>query len=205
VELLSWLENTSVVTWIRESPSLLGYTLYLSFHTVGLVLLVGPNVAIGMRVLGVVPRLPLAPMAAFVPWTTAGLWITVVTGSVLFATAPIGFVRNPVFWAKLAAIAAAVVSLRRLTRELFGEGRNPDAAPLPSGVRTYTIASLAFWSIAVVAGRLTAYSAQVVAQSVAAVLVLILLAAAAWALARLAGSGRREAFDARPSVARKGE
>ena len=42
VELLSWLENTGTVTWIRESTSLLGYTLYLSLHTLGLVFLLGP-------------------------------------------------------------------------------------------------------------------------------------------------------------------
>lgn len=205
MELLTWLEHTGVVTWIRESPSLLGYTLYLSFHTIGLVLLVGPNLAIGARVLGVVPRLPLAPMSAFLPMQTIGLWITVVTGSVLFATSPVGFVRNPVFWAKLASIALAVVSLRRLNRDLFAGGKNPDAAPLPASVRTYTIASLAFWFVAVVSGRLTAYSARVVAQSAAAVLVLLLLAVVAWSLARLARSSHPEAFDASPSVARKGD
>jgi hypothetical protein len=41
VEFLSWLENTDTVTWIRESTSLLGYTLYLSLHTLGLVLRAG--------------------------------------------------------------------------------------------------------------------------------------------------------------------
>ena len=52
MDFLSWLENTDTVTWIRESTSLLGYTLYLPLHTLGLVFLLGPVVIIGLRMTG---------------------------------------------------------------------------------------------------------------------------------------------------------
>jgi len=90
VEFLSWLENTDTVTWIRESTSLLGYTLYLSLHTLGLVFLLGPVVIIALRMTGLVPRLPIAPLRSFFPLMLGGFIVNLVSGLVLFATAPSG-------------------------------------------------------------------------------------------------------------------
>ena len=86
MEFLTWLENIGPVIWVRESDSLLGYTLFLAGHTIGLVFLVGPNLVIGARVLGLAPELPLQPMARFRPVMAVGLWLTIITGLVLFAT-----------------------------------------------------------------------------------------------------------------------
>jgi len=73
MEFLTWLENIGPVLWVRESSSLLGYTLFLAGHTIGLVFLVGPNLVIGARVLGLAPELPLQPMAKFRPVMAGGL------------------------------------------------------------------------------------------------------------------------------------
>jgi len=166
VEFLLWLRDTSYVTWVRESTSLLGYTLYLALHTIGLVFLVGPNLLIAARILGVAPRLPLSPMRSYVPIMFLGLAITVVTGSVLFATAPDGFVKNGVFLTKILFVALAIVALVPLIRELYGAGADPDAKPLTIRARVLTAATVAFWTVAVIAGRLTAYSAGTVFETV---------------------------------------
>ena len=110
VEFLSWLENTDTVTWIRESTSLLGYTLYLSLHTLGLVFLLGPVVVIGLRITGLAPRLPIAPLRSFFPLMVGGFAVNLVSGLVLFATAPIGFVRNTTFLVKLGCVLLAVAA-----------------------------------------------------------------------------------------------
>ena len=139
VEFLVWLRDTSYVTWVRESTSLLGYTLYLALHTIGLVFLVGPNLLIAARVLGVAPQLPLSPMRSYVPIMNVGLATTFITGSVLFATAPDGFVKNEVFLSKILFVVLAVVALRLLLRELYGtrRTRTPDrsAGGPPADVR----------------------------------------------------------------------
>ena len=168
MEFLTWLENIGPVTWVRESSSLLGYTLFLAGHTIGLVFLVGPNLVIGARVLGLAPELPLQPMAKFRPVMAAGLWLTIVTGLVLFTTDSTHYVRNIVFIVKIAAIVAAILCLRGVTRGLFVSGRNPDDQPVPVRIQRLTAASLVFWAIAVVAGRLTAYSGVVVIASIGA-------------------------------------
>jgi hypothetical protein len=115
-ERFSGLENTDTVTWIRESTSLLGYTLYLSLHTLGLVFLLGPVVIIGLRMAGLAPRLPIAAMRSFFPLMVTGFCVNFVSGLVLFSTAPVGFVRNVTFLVKLVSVLVAVVVLRRFVR-----------------------------------------------------------------------------------------
>src|SRR5690349_17025024 len=172
---LSWLQNLSAVAWVRESESLLGYTLYLAGHTIGMVLLVGPNLLIAARVLGLAPDLPLRPLAKFRPVMTVGLWLTFVTGVVLFATDPVHYVKNVVFIVKIAAIIAAVVCLNLTLSGLFSDD---DEQPVTVRAKALTTATLVFWAIAVVAGRLTAYSGVVVVASITAFLIVV--ANAAW-------------------------
>jgi hypothetical protein len=185
VEFLTWLQNSGPATWVRESDSLLGYTLYLAGHTIGMVFLVGPNLLIAARVLGLAPRLPLAPLRSFRPLMTIGLWITIVTGSVLFATAPVGYVHNRVFIVKIIAIAFAVACVRGALRELFDRTGTEGAESVSHKAITLTAASVLLWTIAVVAGRLTAYSGIVVVASVEAFLILLAVAAAILWMMRL--------------------
>jgi hypothetical protein len=168
MEFLARLENLGPVTWIRESSSLLGYTLYLAAHTIGLVFLVGPNLIIAARVLGLAPDIAIRPLARFKPIMTIGLALTVVTGGVLFATAPVSYVRNPVFIVKIAAVIAAVVCLRGVVRAMSAGGQDAEALPVSGRTKALTAATLVLWTIAVVAGRLTAYSGVVVLASVMA-------------------------------------
>jgi hypothetical protein len=182
VEYLTWLQENSLVTWVRESDSQLGYTLYLAFHTIGMVCLVGPTLLIAARVLGLSPTLPLKPMAAFRPIITIGVWITVITGSVLFACAPVGYVKNVVFVVKIISLVAALFCMRSLLRELFGPSADPDAGPVSTRVKALTWTLLLLWTIGVVAGRLTAYSGVVVIETLKAFFVTIGIALVAGVL-----------------------
>ena len=168
MEFLTWISENSAITWVRESDSQLGYTLYLAFHTIGMVALVGPSLIIAARVLGLAPALPIRPLASFRPVMKTGFWITMITGTVLFATAPVGYVRNVVFLVKIAALLIALVSLRGMVREIFDRYPDPDAQPVTSRARTWTIVTMLMWVVGVVAGRLTAYSGIVVLESLKA-------------------------------------
>jgi hypothetical protein len=107
-----------------------------------------------------------------------GFWITMITGTVLFATAPAGYVKNIVFLVKIAALIAALFSLRGMVREIFDRYPDPDAQPVTSRARTWTIVTMLMWVIGVVAGRLTAYSGVVVIESLKAFAVVCLIATA---------------------------
>jgi hypothetical protein len=191
VDYLAWLQDNPFITWVRESESLLGYTLYLAFHTIGMVLLVGPNLLIAARVLGLAPGLPIRPMRSLRRLKNVGLWITILTGSVLFATAPVGYLHNVVFIVKIAAIVAAVLCLRAVLRQLFDSSIDPDAQPVPARTKHLMTATLVMWVIAVVAGRLTAYSGVVVLASIAAFAIFVAVVTAIVLLARFAKPRRR--------------
>ena len=211
MEFLSWIENLGPVTWVRESSSLLGYTLYLAGHTIGLVFLVGPNLLIAARVLGLAPDLALRPLARFKPVMAVGLWLTVITGLVLFATAPVSYVHNVVFITKIASIVIAVVCLRGVVRGLFGDSRNPDEQPVPARIKRLMVATLVFWTIAVVAGRLTAYSGVVVIASLGAFLTLVAAVGVVWGAVRFVRRRRAPvhqppfALDSYPTAANGGK
>lgn len=182
---LAWLENSGFATWVRETPSLFGYTLFLSLHTIGLAFLVGFNAAIALRMLGLAPGLPLGPMASFFPFMYVGFWVNALTGLVLLSTAPVSFLQNPVFYTKLAAIAVAIVCLRKIRTQVFGERPNLDTRSVPPNAKILAGTSLAFWAVAIIAGRLTAYSRPVVLATVGACLFLAIAVVAAAYLAHL--------------------
>ena len=58
-EFLESIENSGFASYIRETPSVLGYSTVLAMHTFGMAFLVGLSGVIALRVLGVVPELPL--------------------------------------------------------------------------------------------------------------------------------------------------
>lgn len=192
MEFLSWLENNPAITWIRESDSQLGYTLYLAFHTIGMVALVGPSLLIAARVLGLAPRIPITPLASFRPVMKAGFWITMITGTVLFATAPESYLRNAVFITKIAALFVGLFTLRGMVRELFDRHPDPDAQPVSAAAKRWTVATMAMWLVGVVAGRLTAYSGIVVIESLKAFGLVLLVAIVVAFLVRLFPRRRSE-------------
>ena len=55
----TWIETTALSTMLRESPSLWAFPFVLILHTVGLAFLVGANVALDVRVLGLARGVPL--------------------------------------------------------------------------------------------------------------------------------------------------
>ena len=168
-EVLESIENSGFSTWVRETPSVLGYSTVLALHTFGMSFLVGLTAMIALRSLGFARGLPLAPMEKFFPLIIAGFWVNAVTGVVLTMLAARSFFSNPDFYIKLVAIAGAIISMRMMRASLFsGQGR-VDRDPVPIKARIEAVAMLAFWAIAVTSGRLIAYSPSVRRQSAIAI------------------------------------
>ena len=161
MEFLDWLEHSSVPMWMKEQNapiSLLGgYDLYLVSHAVGMAFLVGLSAAVALRILGFAPRLPLAPMEKFFPLMYAGFWVNAVSGVVLFITYPIEAVTNPGFYIKMGGVVSAVVCIRRIRRQVFGNPANLDTRPLPMNSKILAGTLLFIWLATITAGRLMAY------------------------------------------------
>jgi hypothetical protein len=147
-----WLESTAISTWMVESPSLFAFPGILAVHTLGLALLAGLNGALDLRLLGIARAIPPEAFGRFLPIMWFGLALNVISGLALMLAYPTKALTNPVFYLKLALIAAALVILRAmLARTVRGE---VDTAVM----RRLAVASLLVWAATITAGRLLAYT-----------------------------------------------
>ena len=151
------LEETSFSTWIRESNSIFAYYFILLFHTVGLAFLVGANVIVDLRILGVPARLPLPPLKRFFSIMWLGFTVNVITGIMLVIAYPTKALTNPVFYVKLTCIALAVIVMHKIHARVFGDSSLTEALMEAKG-RVLAKWSLALWVAAITAGRLLAYT-----------------------------------------------
>src|SRR5437867_4772109 len=129
MDFLRILEQSSFSQWVTGSSSIFAFPMILLLHTIGMGVVVGISAGIDLRILGLAPALPLAPMEKFFPLLWAGFWVNAVTGVVLLAADATTKMTNPDFYVKMAFIALALINLRILRTRVF---RDPliDKAPL---------------------------------------------------------------------------
>ena len=151
------IEATGLSVWIRESDSYFSFWLILSVHAIGMGVLVGASVLIGLRILGLAPDLPLAPMKRFYRFIWAGFWIQAASGILLLIAYPTKSLTNPLFYLKLTLIGLALASMQMLRNRVFADPSLNEATMMTRG-RIFAIWALVFWVAAVTAGRLLAYT-----------------------------------------------
>jgi hypothetical protein len=160
MELLASLESTGFSTWMRES----GFAFFstLIAHALGMGFLVGVHVVIDLRVLGFGPGVPIPILGRFRPVASTALAVTAASGVLLLVAYPTKAITNPVFYAKLAAVAGALLAGRSLSR-LTSQDAGPDAEVVPAALRARGLAaaSLALWVLAITSGRFLAYTYRV--------------------------------------------
>ncbi|MGA7796048.1 MAG: hypothetical protein WCA19_23700 [Candidatus Acidiferrales bacterium] len=154
---LQTIEDTGFSTWLRESESPFAFYFILLFHTFGLALLVGANVVVDLRLLGVAPGIPLAPLRRLFRIMWIGFSINAITGVFLVIAYPTKSLTNWDFYIKLAVIGFAVWVMQRLKTEVFGDASLSEADRMARGA-TLAKWSLILWFGAITAGRLLAYT-----------------------------------------------
>jgi len=152
--LLTWISNTAFSTWLQESPSIWGFPLALSIHTIGMGVLVGANWAVALRVLGFAGSIPVARMRPLFGVMWLGFWLNTISGIVMFIAHPVERGTSPVFWFKMLAVVLGMVAVAALARQVDATSDN---SRMPARASRLAWASLVLWVVAVTAGRLIAY------------------------------------------------
>lgn len=156
MDILRAIEQSSFSQWVVGSSSVFAFPSILLLHTVGMGIVVGINAGIDLRILGLAPAVPLAPLERFFPLLWIGFWLNAITGTVLLAADATTKLTNPDFYVKMVFIALALVNLRILRTRVF---REPliDKAPIAANVKILAVTSMIFWLGAITSGRLLAY------------------------------------------------
>jgi len=149
-----WLQDLPLSMWIAGSESLLSFPLILFLHSIGMGLSAGSAFVICMRLVGVGRPLPVSSLRVFFKIFWGGFFLNLVTGSLLFAAhaTTTGFI--PMYYLKLALIAAGMVL--SLPMRKFVDGQTSDDA-IPSRVKGLAALSLLVWVAVITTGRLIAY------------------------------------------------
>ncbi len=154
MDIVAWIKDTGLHTWLAESVGWFPYPTTLALHSAGMGIVVGMSLAVNLRLLGVAPELPLAPLRKIFPFIWLGFWVNAISGVGLTFTDPDKLL-NWMIWIKFAFLALALVSLRIIQSRVFG---NPHAEePLSEPSKALAVASIVFWVGVITAGRLSAY------------------------------------------------
>jgi uncharacterized membrane protein len=148
---LLMLEGLSLSQWVLGS--IWGYPILLTFHSLGLGLLVGLLLVIDLRILGFAKPLPLSALRRLMPWVWVGFTFNAISGVVLFmADATKDYHSNSFRW-KIFSIMVGLLIAVYLNRKVLPE----DTRETPVLARVLAITSLVSWTGAIIAGRLIAY------------------------------------------------
>ena len=153
---LRLIEQSSFSQWVVGSSSIFAYPTILLLHTLGMGIVVGISAGIDLRILGLGPAIPLAPLERFFPLFWVGFWLNTITGLMLLAADATTKFTNLDFYVKMVFIVLAIAILRVLRRRVF---RDPaiDKNAFSSDVKLLAVASMICWMGAIVAGRLLGY------------------------------------------------
>jgi len=151
---LEWLQDLPLSMWIAGSESLLSFPLILFLHSIGMGLSAGSAFVICMRLVGVGRPLPVSSLRVLFKIFWGGFFLNLVTGSLLFAAHATTTGYIPMYYIKLALIAAGMVLSLPIRK--FVDGQTSDDA-IPSRVKGLAALSLLVWVAVITTGRLIAY------------------------------------------------
>ncbi|MDA1369567.1 MAG: hypothetical protein O2971_02235 [Proteobacteria bacterium] len=144
---------------MRESGA--AFFTSLTLHSLAMALVVGINLAVAFRLLGVAPGIALGPLIRFYTLHWYAAVAIFLSGLALLLAYPAKALTNPVFYLKLSALATGLVLARKIQSTVSKESL------MVSGRQLQWIAgfSIALWVITITAGRFLAYTHSVLLAS----------------------------------------
>jgi hypothetical protein len=152
---LVWLESLPLSVWVHESPSVWAQPTVLTFHTMGMAVLVGASWVLDLRLLGINRKVPLSAFRWVFPAVTVGLIVNLVTGVLLFVGRATTWGTAVPFFIKMAFVIASAATLMPLRSYVLRSDINQ--LEVGGNARLLAIASILTWAAAITAGRLLAY------------------------------------------------
>lgn len=155
---LTWLQETEFAIFLASDPY--AYPVMLCMHAVGMAVVVGLVWVMSARVLGYAKSLSIE---TFQRMSTIALWgfaLNTLSGLLIFSTEATRVIVNLEFQLKLACIVLgglAVWMMMRTVRTAAASGGD-GTVNFPLSVKAVAVFSSAAWFLAIIFGRLIAYT-----------------------------------------------
>lgn len=154
-----WLDQIPWSVALRESTWV--YPIIESIHVLSLCVFVGLAVLLDLRLIGAGMRHTRVSEITerLMPWTVVGFVVMVVSGAVLFCSAPVRFYGNVFFRIKVVLLLLAGLNAWIFHATIYRRLPEWDEAPIaPAAARFAGSVSLALWAGIIVVGRMIAYN-----------------------------------------------
>lgn len=158
-EILEWVGATPWSVALLESYYM--WPLIESAHTLMIALFAGTAIMLDLRLMGVTfGGIPTSEFTErLLPWTRAGFALMVLTGLLLFYSAPVRYYYNLFFRLKVLLILLAGLNIFLFHSRIYTRMKEWDRDPIPPGsARLAGAVSIVAWSLIVVSGRMIAYN-----------------------------------------------
>lgn len=133
-----------------------GYPSMIALHALGMAVMVGLALALDMRLLGWFDGIPYASMNRYLGVAWFGFIVNTLSGAALFAAQATTYVTDFTFILKMLLVVAGAISVAVLQGALAREGATWGSSA-PGKIKTLAAASIVFWVLAIIIGRLIAY------------------------------------------------
>tara|TARA_B100001059_G_scaffold217701_1_gene237221 strand:- start:3671 stop:4144 length:474 start_codon:yes stop_codon:yes gene_type:complete len=155
--MFEWLEYSILSVWVGES--LWGYPIMLSFHVVGLAIVVGIFTILNFRLLGFFGTVEYSGFLDLYKIAWVGLLVNVSSGFALFSSQATFFITSIPFITKISAIVLGSIIAYFIQIELRSNANGWDHnEEQPARKHVYLASfSLLLWLTAIFGGRLIAY------------------------------------------------
>jgi pimeloyl-ACP methyl ester carboxylesterase len=124
-------------------------------------MLAGVSIAIDIWLLRARTLARTVHMTGLIRVMWLGFGINTASGLALLLAYPAKALTNPVFYAKLALVAAGVYAIARINREAFPHGEAAAGSVVNAAAKRWAAGSLLFWAGTIATGRLLAYTHHV--------------------------------------------
>jgi hypothetical protein len=153
-----WLAATPGSIALHESRYM--YLIVLSVHVLALCLFVGTAAMVDLRLLGLTMQTVRVSevMTRLLPWTTAGFFVMITSGSLLFYAAPLLRYQNIFFRAKMATLVLAGLNVLVFHKTVYCRVAEWDLNSVPPrGARVVGGLALVLWATLIMLGRMIPY------------------------------------------------
>ena len=160
METLARIEVTALSLWFRESG--LAFFGSLTLHSLAMALVVGINLAIAFRLLGIVPSFALKPLMRFYQMHWIAVILIFLSGLALLLAYPAKALTNPVFYAKFAMLSVGLMIASKLQNLIRTRSENELNSKT---VKLVALTSIVVWVGTITTGRFLAYTNSVLLAS----------------------------------------